>query len=155
MSTRYFSSLIEQSLSRSTEATLSIMSITNPQLREHLAQQMGADCGTAGSFLSSPVFEQTFGWEKSLYTMRMLAKEHSLLSKEVVDSLDSENNGRYRFEADLKPFTHQLASWKSLLEKKNSVVVTSGTGSGKTECFMVPVLEDLIASYEMAAISHL
>ena len=45
MTTRYFSSLIEQSLSRSTEATLSIMGVTNPQLREHLAQQMGADCG--------------------------------------------------------------------------------------------------------------
>ena len=143
MTTRYFSSLIEQSLSHSTEATLSIMSITNPQLREHLAQQMGADCGTVGSFLSLPVFEQTFGWKKSLYTMRVLAKEHSLLSKEVVDSLDSENNDRYRFEANRKPYTHQLDSWKSLLQKKNSVVVTSGTGSGKTECFMVPVLEDL------------
>lgn len=51
MTTRYFSSLIEQSLSRSTEATLSIMGVTNPQLREHLAQQMGADCGKPGSFL--------------------------------------------------------------------------------------------------------
>ncbi len=51
MTTRYFSSLIEQSLSRSTEATLSIMGVTNPQLREHLAQQMGADCGKSGSFL--------------------------------------------------------------------------------------------------------
>ncbi|WP_426739787.1 DEAD/DEAH box helicase, partial [Pseudomonas aeruginosa] len=49
----------------------------------------------------------------------------------------------YRFGADWRPFTHQLASWKALLEKKHSVVVTSGTGSGKTECFMVPVLEDL------------
>ncbi|EHH8722578.1 hypothetical protein J3Z57_001712 [Escherichia coli] len=55
MTTRYFSSLIEQSLSRSTEATLSIMGVTNPQLREHLAQQMGADCGKPGSFLASPV----------------------------------------------------------------------------------------------------
>lgn len=34
MTTRYFSSLIEQSLSRSTEATLSIMGVTNPNLRE-------------------------------------------------------------------------------------------------------------------------
>ncbi len=41
MTTRYFSSLIEQSLARSTEATLSIMGVTNPQLREHLALQMG------------------------------------------------------------------------------------------------------------------
>ena len=143
MTTRYFSSLIEQSLSRSTEATLSIMGVTNPQLRKHLALQMGADCGKAGSFLASPVFEQTFGWEESNYTMKMLATEKTLLSKEVVDSLDSEKNGRYRFGANWKPFTHQLASWESLLEKKHSVVVTSGTGSGKTECFMVPVLEDL------------
>lgn len=143
MTTRYFSSLIEQSLSRSTEATLSIMGVTNPNLREHLTQQMAADCGKEGSFLASPVFEQTFGWKESNSTMKDLATKQTLLSKEVVDSLDSEENGRYRFGSDWKPFTHQLASWQSLLEKKHSVVVTSGTGSGKTECFMVPVLEDL------------
>lgn len=143
MTTRYFSSLIEQSLSRSTEATLSIMGVTNPQLREHLAQQMGADCGKPGSFLASPVFQQMFGWKESNHTMRSLTEGNALLSKAVVDSLDDQNNGRYRFGADWRPFTHQLASWKALLEKKHSVVVTSGTGSGKTECFMVPVLEDL------------
>ncbi|EPO4529323.1 DEAD/DEAH box helicase, partial [Enterobacter hormaechei] len=143
MTTRFFSSLIEQSLSRSTEATLSIMGITNPNLRKHLAEQMGADCGKSGSFLASPVFQQMFGWKESNYTMRNLTEGKALLSKAVVDSLDDHNNGRYRFGADWKPFTHQLASWKALLEDKHSVVVTSGTGSGKTECFMVPVLEDL------------
>ncbi|MEI4907904.1 hypothetical protein Q8G40_27820, partial [Klebsiella pneumoniae] len=115
--TRYFSSLIEQSLSRSTEATLSIMGVTNPQLREHLAQQMGADCGKSGSFLASPVFQQMFGWKASNKTMRSLTEGKALLSKAVVDSLDEQNNGRYRFGADWKPFTHQLASWKALLEK--------------------------------------
>lgn len=143
MTTRFFSSLIEQSLSRSTEATLSILGVTNPRLREHLTQQMSADCGKPGSFLASPVFQQMFGWQQSNDTMRSLTEGKALLSKAVVDSLDDQNNGRYRFGADWKPFTHQLASWKALLEKKNSVVVTSGTGSGKTECFMVPVLEDL------------
>lgn len=143
MTTRYFSSLIEQSLSRSTEATLSIMGITNPQLREHLSQQMSADCGKSGSFLASPVFQQMFGWKASNHTMHSLTEGRALLSKAVVDSLDAKSNGRYRFGADWKPFTHQLASWKALLEQKHSVVVTSGTGSGKTECFMVPVLEDL------------
>lgn len=143
MTTRYFSSLIEQSLSRSTEATLSIMGVTNPYLREHLTQQMAAECGKDGTFLASPVFEQTFGWKESNFTMRELATKQTLLSKEVVDSLDNEENGRYRFGSTWKPFTHQLASWQALLDKKHSVVVTSGTGSGKTECFMVPVLEDL------------
>ncbi|MDH8286945.1 DEAD/DEAH box helicase, partial [Klebsiella pneumoniae] len=42
------------------------------------------------------------------------------------------------------PFRHQLTAWRTILEDKQSLLVSSGTGSGKTECFMVPVLEDLI-----------
>lgn len=144
---KYFSSLVEQALSRSTESTLSILSITNPNLRKHLTEAMNAECGKEGSFLASPLFEQTFGWAETSLTMQQLATEERLLSKEIVASLDREANGRYRFDANLKPFTHQLASWRSLIEKKHSVVVTSGTGSGKTECFMVPVLDDLYQEY--------
>lgn len=146
--TKYFSKLVEQSLARSTEATLSILGITNPHLRAHLSQQMQLECGAESSFLAPPLFEQTFGWEESGNTMAELATKKNLLSKEVVSSLNDESNGRYRFGSDWKPFTHQLASWESLLKKKNSVVVTSGTGSGKTECFMVPVLDDLYREYK-------
>ncbi len=144
---KFFSSLVEQSLSRTTESTLSILGITDPGLREHLGSLMRSDCGEQGSFLTPPLFEQTFGWEESSVTMEQLASKHQLLSKEIVASLDGKANGRYRFGANWKPFTHQLASWRSLLEKKHSVVVTSGTGSGKTECFMVPVLDDLFREY--------
>jgi len=146
--TKYFSKLVEQSLSRSTEATLSILGVTNPSLREHLSEQMKSECGEDGSFLAPPLFEQTFGWEESGFTMDQLSSNKKLLSNAVVKSLDEKSNGRYRFGSDWKPFTHQLASWQSLLEKKNSVVVTSGTGSGKTECFMVPVLDDLYRELE-------
>lgn len=145
--TKYFSSLVEQSLSRSTESTLSILGITDPKLRSHLSNVMSSECGSEGSFLSQPIFEQTFGWAESELTMEQLASEKGLLSREIVDSLDSKSNGRYRFGANFKPFTHQLASWTSLLQHNRSVVVTSGTGSGKTECFMVPVLEDLYREY--------
>ena len=37
-----------------------------------------------------------------------------------------------------------VKAWKQLRkEPPRSVVVTSGTGSGKTECFLVPILDDL------------
>lgn len=144
---RYFSTLVKQALSRTTESTLSILSITDSGLREHLSGLMRAECGKEGAFLASPLFEQTFDWEESPFTMEQLATKEQLLSKEIVASLDGKANGRYRFAARWKPFTHQLASWRTLLEKKHSVVVTSGTGSGKTECFMVPVLEDLYREY--------
>lgn len=147
---KYFSALAEQALSRATESTLSVLSITDPGLRKHLGDLMRSECGKEGSFLASPLFEQTFGWEESSFTMTQLATQEQLLSKEIVASLDGKENGRYRFGETWKPFTHQLASWRSLLQKNHSVVVTSGTGSGKTECFMVPVLDDLYREYRDA-----
>ena len=47
------------------------------------------------------------------------------------------------------PFAHQVASWRSFLEpatRFKSIVATTGTGSGKTECFMVPLISDLAAN---------
>lgn len=41
------------------------------------------------------------------------------------------------------PYEHQVESWKELAHG-NSIVVTTGTGSGKTECFMLPLVNDLI-----------
>jgi len=147
---KYFSTLVEQALSRTAESTLGVLSITDAGLRAHLGKLMRQEPGKPGSFLAPPLFEQTFGWESSDVTMTQLADQDGLLSREIVSSLDGKANGRYRFGAGWSPFTHQLASWRSLLEKKHSVVVTSGTGSGKTECFMVPVLDDLYREYQGA-----
>lgn len=53
-----------------------------------------------------------------------------------------------------KPYEHQYQCWKTLLKdhtpdgKKMSIVVTTGTGSGKTECFMLPLVQDLIDHYK-------
>ena len=48
------------------------------------------------------------------------------------------------------PYQHQYHCWNSLLKEKTadgkmkSIVVTTGTGSGKTECFMIPLVRDLL-----------
>lgn len=52
------------------------------------------------------------------------------------------------------PFQHQYECWEALLEGyvkdadgnkyPKSICVTTGTGSGKTECFMMPLVKDLI-----------
>lgn len=45
------------------------------------------------------------------------------------------------------PYEHQYLAWKALTNigpEKRSMVVTTGTGSGKTECFMLPLVNDLI-----------
>lgn len=48
------------------------------------------------------------------------------------------------------PYEHQYQSWNTLLNqtaingKPMSICVTTGTGSGKTECFMLPLVHDLL-----------
>ncbi|NJM12028.1 MAG: DEAD/DEAH box helicase [Synechococcaceae cyanobacterium SM1_2_3] len=51
----------------------------------------------------------------------------------------------YSFPARQRPYRHQLQAWQTLIEGSppRSVLVTSGTGSGKTECFLIPILNDL------------
>lgn len=50
------------------------------------------------------------------------------------------------------PYEHQYQCWKTLLSDKApggghmSMCVTTGTGSGKTECFMLPLVSDLLAN---------
>ena len=55
------------------------------------------------------------------------------------------------------PYEHQYISWQVLRNgyiaegEKNlvkSIVVTTGTGSGKTECFMLPLVADLIDRWQ-------
>ena len=77
--------------------------------------------------------------------MHTLVK-HSLLSKELVSAMDKPppEYREYTFPRRRKPFQHQLDCWNLLLKDlPYSVLVTSGTGSGKTECFLVPILEYL------------
>lgn len=48
------------------------------------------------------------------------------------------------FPADRKLYTHQLRSLRAVAVDRRHIVVTTGTGSGKTECFLLPVFESLV-----------
>ena len=141
----YFSSLSNQLVRRSARAVLSQLAITSEPLRDHLRYLFESGPGREGSFIAEPVFETMFGWTQAPVTMKQLAGK--LLTTELVDAMDAppkELLDEYRFAASWHPYTHQVRAWEALQkEPPRSVVVTSGTGSGKTECFLVPILNDL------------
>lgn len=143
---RFFRNLIEQSLERTREATLGVMGINHPGLRRHLSECMENTLGAEGCFLAPPVFEHTFGWREAELRLQDLPSE-GMLSPSLLDTLACAP--AYRFPKTAHPYVHQLHAWRTLLdETPRSVVITTGTGSGKTECFMVPILEDLIREQE-------
>ena len=97
--------------------------------------------------LAEPVFQSIFPWESSEHTFAEHASTLRVLKPEFVEALSGNNvDSEQRFPEDRRPYKHQTESWKAMLgeAKGKTIVVTSGTGSGKTECFMVPVLQDLL-----------
>lgn len=139
----YFQNLVSQSLQRSRESTMGLLGISHPGLREHVRCLLDDDPGgKGGCLLGSPVFEHTFGWQQG--DIRLAELKGNLLSADLLNALAAAPQA-YRFAEDTRPYSHQLMAWRTLLgDQPRSVVITSGTGSGKTECFMVPILEDLV-----------
>ena len=140
------SNLVQDLSTRSGRAILSQLGLRSAALREYLEKLYAREPGELGALLADPVLEAVFGWKLAETDMQELAKS-GLLRRELVSAMDKpprEHRGEYRFPRNRKPFQHQLECWRHLLdEAPRSVLVTSGTGSGKTECFLVPILEDL------------
>ena len=142
---KYFANLIEQSLNRAREATLSVLGVSHDNLRRHLSESMKTELGSSECFLASPVFEHTFGWQEANTTLEALSP--NLISKSFLESLNSAH--AYNFAKSSRPYTHQIHAWRTLMgDNPRSAVITSGTGSGKTECFMIPILDDLVRERE-------
>lgn len=142
--TRSLNGLIKQALYRTQEATIGVLSIQHDGLRNHLRQQMSNELGHENCFLADPVIEHTFGWQESPFTFGDLV-ERQLLSPKLLNNLQNCQPESHRFTANMHPYTHQVQAWQHLLaDTPKSAIITSGTGSGKTECFMIPILENLI-----------
>ena len=165
-----FTKLYEDICERSSQAILSRMRLRNPSLRNYIHQELSARFGEENSLLADPIFEAMFGWNPSKSSLLSLVQNKELSTTlfnnlttpplpKPVDEEDYNDDLSHRYCNDIKedyswpearpPYQHQLEAWKHLKgDDVKSVVVTSGTGSGKTECFLVPLLNDLAKQAE-------
>lgn len=127
-----FAPLLDQLQKRAERSVVSQYAFRSKPLSSFLRQTFSSAPGTEGSLMADPVFEPMFPWQQAEESMHSL--KGRLLSDHLVEVLKG---------IDV-PFEHQLTAWRSILDEEKSILVSSGTGSGKTECFMVPILEDLV-----------
>ena len=150
MSQTYFSELLPVLAERAKLAAISRLGFSNIPLRRHLAEVFDRPYGERGAFLADPAFEAVFGWRQSKKCMADLAGD--LLTQALVNAMDQppkDLEQDYRFARSQSAYQHQLEAWRILGNKEpQSLVVASGTGSGKTECFMVPILDRLVRTRE-------
>ncbi|CAM3140564.1 DEAD/DEAH box helicase [Vibrio neptunius] len=143
---QYFESLVDQLTKRAARATLGQFGLRSKPLREFLWQSFSQSPGKEGAFLADPVFEATFGWK--LHPKSMQELSGVLLNSSIVNAMANppkELKEDYLFDSSWPPYSHQYEAWSHLLAPApKSVIVSSGTGSGKTECFLIPILNDIV-----------
>ena len=101
-------------------ALLSIWAPGNHPMREPMRMLFKRE-----NLLSMPVFQSQFKWKSTSNDQWKNSLDDGFVSRVI--------------PADFVPHRHQAESW-DLAHQNKSFVVTSGTSSGKTECFMYPVL---------------
>ncbi|WIY67961.1 DEAD/DEAH box helicase [Aquidulcibacter paucihalophilus] len=131
---------------RTTEAVIGQSGLNHPGLSAEIRRRFGSSDPLHGGVMQQPVIEAAPSYAEADETMAELAG--SLLHQATVDALDGGSDdrpNRYRFRAEWRPYEHQISAWRKLSDPSSpqSVLVTSGTGSGKTECFLVPIIDDL------------
>ncbi|MRT17521.1 DEAD/DEAH box helicase [Vitellibacter sp. q18] len=120
---------------RLTDAILSLWATGDKEMQDYFKFLLSQE-----PIMAEAVFQNTFPWEEGNLTFGQTTE---IYNEHFIKALDAIRNPEYRFPLDRKPYKHQLQSWKSLLNHNKSIAVTTGTGSGKTECFMLPVIYDI------------
>lgn len=116
------------------DSILSLWATGDAQFQDYLSNLFEEE-----KLLAEPVFQNTFPWTPAKESFGDL---NNLFHNHFIEQLDK-IKGEYEFPKNRNPYVHQIKSWNTLLKEKKSIAVTTGTGSGKTECFMLPVLHDL------------
>lgn len=118
----------------SADAIVSQARFSSRTLAETLRQRLSAPPGRPGSIVAEPAIEGAFPWLPFDGGWDALPK--GLLHEDAIAALR---------EAEVPaPYAHQVEAWEWLARvEPHSVIVSSGTGSGKTECFLAPLLHHL------------
>lgn len=126
------------------EAVVSRAGIRHEGLNAFLRQNLAGTDPSKGALLSEQLFQAAPGYVSSGKRPDELT---SLLHPRTIDAITKTPDAELRF--DYPAYAHQLRTWELLGNADpQSVLVSSGTGSGKTECFLVPLLDDLVRASE-------
>jgi DEAD/DEAH box helicase domain-containing protein len=108
-----------------------------PLRHEGLMSERAQLLGREGSLHRDPLIEPVARYEE-VGTLAETCQKLGL-SREFADFAS-----RGAFAPSRNLYIHQQAALEEVCIRGRSMVVTTGTGSGKTECFLLPVIESLV-----------
>lgn len=112
-----------------------------PFSREEYNQERNALINEVGTICQPPIIEIVPKYHEKATLAEFCTAER--VSSELNDFV---NTGLFvnGHQQERRLYDHQYAALKEAYINRKHIVVTTGTGSGKTECFLLPVIADLI-----------
>ena len=122
-----------------------IFDVNRDAQEPELAEAIKSSVSIPGALFAGPYLEIAPPYFKG-DSLSTLCKQGVLSSK--LKTMPCFREGR-PIALDMPLYLHQEKAIRRLAYDHRSVVVSSGTGSGKTECFLIPLLNDLLLDPEL------
>lgn len=108
------------------------------QFRERARETIGLFRG--------PILEATPKYKKGKSLLELITEKDSYMSTEFLNFAPgfSEQNLEECLSLSRELYLHQEKSLRKIIGENRNIVVTTGTGSGKTECFLIPIIDYLL-----------
>ncbi len=113
------------------------------------ADELKKSIQESGAVAKGPYLEVSGSYESGESIAELIA-EHKV--SPLFDTLENcaEKDKELKIQRGL--YLHQIAALEKANARKN-LVVTTGTGSGKTECFLIPVIDSLLKEEEAGTLN--
>jgi len=121
--------------------------ITTFGLKEtDLAKQFHKRAHESEGLFRGPILESTPKYKKGKSLFELITNKNSFLGQEFLNyGLGiKEQTIRDYLPLDRKLYLHQEKALKKTIGENRNVVIATGTGSGKTECFIYPIIDHLL-----------
>lgn len=112
-----------------------------PFFHDEYNQERNALLRESGTICQPPIIEMV-----PKYHEKATLKEFCQNEGVSIDINDFVNTGLFvnNSKVERKLYDHQYDALKSAFIERKHMIVTTGTGSGKTECFLLPIISDLV-----------
>ncbi len=128
------------------ETYLRYLTTTFGLKNSELARQFRTISRESEGLFRGPILEATPNYRKGKSLMELVTEKDSYITEAFGDyapGLGKEEAQR-RLPLERPLYSHQEKALRKIVGENRNVVIATGTGSGKTECFLLPVVDYLL-----------